>query len=102
MTGVQTCALPISGGLDDTIVDAPPAQATGFKFDAYNGNALREAVGRACRLWTDREAWTAMMVRGMQKDYSWTASAGEYSRLYSALLDTAAVNPKGPRKTLIS
>jgi starch synthase len=74
-----------TGGLDDTITASPPEEATGFKFHAYNGNALREAVGEACRLWENREAWTAMMLRGMQKDFSWAASAGEYSRLYSSL-----------------
>lgn len=74
-----------TGGLDDTITNAPSEEATGFKFVAYNGNALREAVEAACRLWEDRAAWTAMMLRGMRKDFSWAASAGEYSRLYSSL-----------------
>jgi starch synthase len=75
-----------TGGLDDTISDSPREEATGFKFHAYNGIALRKAVEEACRLFEDRKAWTAMMVRGMQKDFSWAASAGEYSRLYSTLL----------------
>jgi starch synthase len=71
-----------TGGLDDTIVAAPAPDATGFKFLDYNGKALLDAIRQACRGWTDRKAWTAMMLRGMRKDYSWTASAGEYSRLY--------------------
>ena len=74
-----------TGGLDDTITSTPPARATGFKFVAYNGKALREAVEEACRLWEDRKAWTAMMLRGMDKDFSWAASAAEYSRLYDSL-----------------
>ncbi len=71
-----------TGGLDDTIVGAPETGSTGFKFLDYNGKALLEAIRLACRAWNDRAAWTAMMVRGMRKDYSWTASAAEYSRLY--------------------
>ena len=71
-----------TGGLDDTIVDTPVSAATGFKFVDYNGNALLEAIRQACRKWTGKKAWAAMMVRGMRKDYSWTASAAEYSRLY--------------------
>ena len=71
-----------TGGLDDTITAFPASEATGFKFLDYNGNALLDAIRQACRVWKDKKAWTAMMVRGMRKDYSWTASAGEYSRLY--------------------
>jgi starch synthase len=69
-----------TGGLDDSI-----DETTGFKFADYNGRALLGAIRAACRAWTDRKAWTAMMVRGMRKDFSWTASAAEYSRLYRKL-----------------
>jgi starch synthase len=69
-----------TGGLDDSIDDT-----TGFKFADYNGRALLGAIRAACRAWRDRRAWSAMMVRGMRKDFSWTASAGEYSRLYRKL-----------------
>jgi starch synthase len=69
-----------TGGLDDTI-----DESTGFKFFNYNGMALLEAIRTACAQWEDREKWTAMMARGMKKDFSWTASAVEYSRLYHGL-----------------
>jgi starch synthase len=70
-----------TGGLDDT-VDAE----TGFKFYDYNEYALLGTVRAACRAWDeDRDSWEAMMMRGMRKDFSWTASAAEYSRLYSDL-----------------
>jgi len=74
-----------TGGLDDTIVGVPARDATGFKFVDYNGYALLEATKQACRGWKETKAWTAMMARGMRKDYSWTASAGEYSRLYQKI-----------------
>lgn len=74
-----------TGGLDDTICDSPEAEATGFKFHDYNGKALLGAVRSACQAFANRENWTAMMVRGMQQDFSWKASAAEYSRLYSDL-----------------
>jgi starch synthase len=79
-----------TGGLDDTIVDAPASGATGFKFLDYNGSALLEAIRQACLQWTAGKAWSAMMVRGMRKDYSWTASAGEYSRLYRKIASSGA------------
>jgi starch synthase len=69
-----------TGGLDDTI-----DKTTGFKFADYNGKELLGAIRAACRAWKDRKAWTALMIRGMRKDFSWTASAAEYSRLYRKL-----------------
>jgi starch synthase len=70
-----------TGGLDDTV-----DESTGFKFYDYNGDALLWAVRTACEAWEDSDSWTAMMLRGMAKNYSWEASAAEYSRLYRALL----------------
>jgi starch synthase len=82
-----------TGGLEDTIIGSPAPDATGFKFDVYNGSALLDAIRQACRMWTGRKkAWTAMMVRGMRKDYSWTASAGEYSRLYRKIASSGAAS----------
>jgi starch synthase len=69
-----------TGGLDDTI-----DSSTGFKFRDYNGKALLDAIKDACALWENRSFWKAMMVRGMQKDFSWSVSAAAYSRLYGGL-----------------
>ena len=69
-----------TGGLDDTI-----DPETGFKFADYNGKALLDTIRLACLAWEDREAWGRMMRRGMAKDFSWDASAAEYSRLYRNL-----------------
>jgi starch synthase len=74
-----------TGGLDDTI-----DESTGFKFVDYNERAFLNAVRAACVQWQDRAAWTAMMMRGMRKDFSWAASAAEYSRLYRGLHPLAA------------
>lgn len=74
-----------TGGLADTI-----DESTGFKFIAYNGTAFLKALLAACEAWSDRREWEAMMVRGMLKDFSWAASAAEYSRLYGVLHPGAA------------
>jgi len=79
-----------TGGLEDTVQAAPDPAPTGFKFVDYNGGALLWAIRDACGAWTDRESWTAMMARGMRKDFSWAASAAAYSRLYSGLHPGAA------------
>jgi starch synthase len=35
---------------------------------------------------TDKEAWTALMKRGMTTDFSWTKSAADYMAIYEKLL----------------
>ena len=76
-------AVPIvraTGGLDDTV-----DETTGFKFREYTGKALLAAVREALAAWRTREAWQALMQRGMARDFSWDASAAEYKRLYQSL-----------------
>jgi starch synthase len=69
-----------TGGLDDTI-DA----GTGFKFREYSGDALLESVRSALKAFQNKDDWTRRMRRGMEKDFSWSASAGEYVELYRRL-----------------
>jgi starch synthase len=69
-----------TGGLDDTIEDG-----TGFKFRDYSGDALLDTVRVALRAYQDVDSWTRRMRRGMEKDFSWSASAGEYVDLYQRL-----------------
>jgi starch synthase len=73
-----------TGGLDDTI-----NEDTGFKFSDYSGEALLLSIQKAVALWSYQPAWREMMRRGMEKDYSWRASAGEYSALYQRLAGQA-------------
>jgi len=70
-----------TGGLDDTI-----NEETGFKFQEYSGWALMNAVRQALGCWQDRDRWVEMVRRGMSRDFSWDASAAEYSALYKQLL----------------
>lgn len=70
-----------TGGLDDTI-----DTETGFKFADYSAEALLGAVREALSAFEDREGWRARMRTGMQRDFSWKASAARYSALYGQLL----------------
>jgi starch synthase len=70
-----------TGGLDDTIDDG-----TGFKFRDYSGDALLEAVRQALKAFENEEQWALRMRRGMEKDFSWSASADEYGELYGRLV----------------
>lgn len=70
-----------TGGLDDTI-----DEETGFKFLDYSADALLGAVRQALEAFGNREAWLNRMKAGMQRDYSWTVSARQYTELYGKLL----------------
>jgi starch synthase len=70
-----------TGGLDDTIEDG-----TGFKFRDYSGDALLKTVRVGLKAYQDLNQWVERMRRGMEKDFSWNASAGEYVGLYRRLV----------------
>jgi starch synthase len=76
-----------TGGLDDTIEQSTGEQGTGFKFGEYSGPAFLGAVRAAIQAFGDAAGWQDMMRRGMRKDFSWKASAAQYSALYRQLLN---------------
>src|SRR6266849_2142017 len=75
-----------TAGLDDTIEpwDARTGYGTGFKFEAYSGQALLACLRQALRTFHNEKAWQQIQANGMAKDFSWHASAAEYVRLYES------------------
>ena len=73
-----------TGGLDDTIEQYDPAtgKGTGFKFKEYSGEALLDTVKAAVLAYRDTRRWEKLMHNGMVQDYSWTAAAKEYVKVY--------------------
>ena len=70
-----------TGGLDDTI-----QEETGFKFQNYDAQSLTEALYLGLSDYENRDNWAGRMRLGMQKDFSWEASARAYSTLYKRLM----------------
>src|ERR1700732_869730 len=73
-----------TGGLDDTIEpwDARTGKGTGFKFNEYNGESLLLTIKQALVAFRDQTSWQVLMRNGMNKDFSWNASAREYGKVY--------------------
>ncbi len=73
-----------TGGLDDTIEpwDARTGKGTGFKFSDYTGEALLATVKQALLAYRDPSSWRTLMRNGMSRDFSWSASAREYGKIY--------------------
>ncbi len=82
-----------TGGLDDTIEPWDPrtGKGTGFKFSEYSGESLLLTVKHALQAFRDQTSWQILMRNGMNKDFSWNASAKEYVRVYERVRQARAV-----------
>ena len=83
-----------TGGLDDTIEpwDARTGKGTGFKFTEYNGESLLLTIKQALTAYRDQTSWQALMRNGMNKDFSWNASAREYGKIYDRVKQMRGVS----------
>jgi starch synthase len=91
-------AVPIvrkTGGLADTVTefDAARRSGTGFLFEAFEADAMLEAIRRAVTAFRRPELWSALVRNGMTEDFSWDASAREYALLYKKALRPAGTKP---------
>ncbi len=88
MYSLRYGTLPVAtavGGLRDTIIPYPLANATGFMFAPATADRLVETVRQAIAVWEEQETWQEMQRRAMRSDFSWERSAREYARLYRSL-----------------
>jgi starch synthase len=78
-----------TGGLADTVTDhtIDKEHGTGFVFQEKTAEACQDALRRAFETYQDRETWRALQIRGMEADFSWTASANAYVELYRKAID---------------
>ena len=88
-----------TGVLDDTIEPWDPrtGKGTGFKFVEYSGESLLLTIKQALQAFRDQTSWQQLMRNGMNKDFSWNASAKEYVRVYERVRQSRAVSPEVPR-----
>ncbi|MBI4535390.1 MAG: glycogen synthase GlgA [Ignavibacteriae bacterium] len=77
-----------TGGLADTVQDwheylsQGSEVGDGFSFNDATGFALSSTVRRAIETFKDKKVWQKIQANGMQRDFSWTASAKKYVTLY--------------------
>ncbi len=105
MISLRYGTLPIvreTGGLRDTVLSYNKFtdEGNGFTFFNYNAHDMLHSVKRAVRYYREQpEVWGGMMRRGMESDFSWNRSAGEYIGLYERL--TSAPQPKATAKKTV-
>jgi starch synthase len=73
-----------TGGLVDTVEGG--LDGNGILFEAFHPAALLAAIRRALALYADPPRLEEFRRRGMEKDFSWNASARKYEAVYAALM----------------
>lgn len=79
-----------TGGLIDTVEQFVEGAdvGTGFRFNDANAPALYNTIGWATATYYDRpEELLTMRLRGMDRDFSWSVSAKDYTQLYGWAVD---------------
>ncbi len=77
-----------TGGLKDSVqpYNEFTGEGNGFSFGPYNSHDMMHTLKMALNLFANKEVWVPMMKRAMKTDFSWNASAKQYSNLYNKLL----------------
>jgi starch synthase len=76
-----------TGGLADTVVDVDDSEkGNGFVFKEYDSKELLKVITRAVKRFSDKAAWDHIILAGMERDFSWKASAKKYVELYEKAL----------------
>ena len=77
-----------TGGLRDTVLSYNDysGEGNGFTFLNYNAHDMLSVIKRALDYFNERkDVIKVLQARGMEGDYSWTHSAGEYVKIYRKL-----------------
>jgi starch synthase len=72
--------------IDANVAALSAGVATGFQFSPINAETLQTVLTRAHMLYSDKNAWSGLQLRGMAQDVSWKASAAAYAALYKTLV----------------
>lgn len=79
-----------TGGLKDTVLPYNEYEhtGTGFSFTNYSAQEMYGVLRYAMEIYyKHRNEWDDLILRGMQQNFSWETSAGEYEKLYQKLTD---------------
>ena len=85
-----------TGGLADSVADLrdDPDKGTGFTFKPLSEDALAGALDRAASAYRNYRKWRPLMVRAMERDFSWGNSAQRFEDVFlRALTDPTGEDP---------
>jgi len=78
-----------TGGLADTVIDYEENKqaGNGFVFEKYTTGEMLQTISRAEAIYKDEKKWQEIVLKVMEANFSWEASAKEYIKLYNRALD---------------
>ncbi len=76
-----------TGGLRDTVspYNEHTGEGLGFTFANYNAHEMLGTIRYALSVYRNKDAWTTLMKRGMESDFSWSNSAAKYMAAYESV-----------------
>ncbi|MBQ6788712.1 MAG: glycogen synthase [Clostridia bacterium] len=79
-----------TGGLYDTIkpFNEFTGEGNGFSFTNYNAHDMMAVIKYAIEVYNKKQKWAALRRKVMKVDFSWTASAKKYVKLYEDMLNS--------------
>jgi starch synthase len=91
MYSLKYGSLPVAratGGIQEIIEDYDPTSDGGYGFLCYEYSieAFWDAIKRAREIFRDRDVWTKLMARAMERDFSWAMAAQSYEEVYAELV----------------
>ncbi len=91
MYSLKYGALPVAhaaGGIQEIIEDYDPTAETGYGFlyFPHEVEALWDGIKRARALYAEPARWQKLVLRAMERDFSWETAAEKYEALYTGLL----------------
>lgn len=96
MIGMRYGCVPLAratGGLLDTICDDDAGdQRNGFLFREATSEALLETIIRVSKYFGRKKIWKNIQHNGMQANFSWDVSAGQYHQLFMELIERKVGN----------
>lgn len=77
-----------TGGLENTVIGFPSANADGFKFQNYNAHEMLQTINDAINTYKNKKEWKKLVKNAMSADFSWAKSAKEYKEVYKSLINS--------------
>ncbi len=77
-----------TGGLKDSVSEFDPKTGTGngFTFEEYRAERFFSEIKNALSVYKNRDVWMELVKKVMALDFSWEASAKEYVKLYTKII----------------
>lgn len=73
------------GGLYDSIKPYGAEGSNGFLFNNFNAHEMLFTIKDALAVYSDKDAWGALVQRAMHTDFTWEGSARQYADIYQSL-----------------